>query len=180
MLYFRQYSDGFLTKERKMSKAEQIRQHLQNGLSVGQIVILVDASKGYVRNIQYDIKSGGGLERARKKWVKTDSGRTSIKKISRRRCRKNRRRRRQLHPEIRYKERVAYYQRGRKHVDPNVPKRRWTDAEEEKLMATDPNTLDKELATELNRTVAAIQNRRCILLKKKLKEAAKKLVVIEI
>lgn len=93
--------------------------------------------------------------------------------------RKYRQKRYQTHPEIRYGERATYYQRGRKHVDLNAPKRHWTEAEEQKLMTADPNMFDKGLAMPLNRTVTVIQIRRSILLKKKLREASGKLVVIE-
>lgn len=109
---------------------------------------------GYVYNVIYDMKSNGGMSRARKRWAE----RHNISAYQR----YNKPRRKKF-PRERYDDRRRNYEIGRK-----FDHHRWcryTEEENEMILGGFKGT-DRELAKKIYRSVQAIQARRNVLKKK--------------
>lgn len=112
-----------------------------------KIAEIVGTSVEYVRNVEYDVRSNGGVVRAQIKYCKENPHIYS--------------RWRKQNPE-KYKEiKARLYDKSFAHQH----RQQYTDEEKEKILNGSGET-DHELAKELGRTVHAIQNRRYYLRKK--------------
>ena len=145
-----------------MSKAAMIKKLLTKGTSAtSEIADKVGTTSAFVRNVRWDIRSGGGISRATHSYLEKNPCKVQ----------ESNRRYRKKHPHYLSEYRSSHTQERNSGRKLNYEKgtwykrnsgRLWTD-EDSRLVLSFSGT-DRELARLIGRSVQAIQGRRCKIL----------------